>query len=300
MILYLSGADKLNLEDCEPSTKVGKLFTFASSKKMLSRNLENSTNCKVFMDSGAFSVYHSGAKVDIDDYINYINNNDQVDVWAQLDVIPYPELNSETAKASGEGSWNQYLYVMERLNDDKRDKFIPIYHFGEPYECLLRMLETEVNGRVAPYIGIGGRHGVSKKAHEVYYNSLFDIIKNSKNPNVKIHAFGMTVTDLLDKFPFYSADSTTWLQMSVNGWILTECCGPVKVSEKHKGKRDSFWGRQTTVQNIILSEVEKYSGDFELLTKDYDARSLFNINYFIRWVNKHSLTYNKNTRRKLF
>ena len=181
--LYFAGSQAKEVDEYIKQIGGPRLFSFADkSNKVFDDYRLNAPNCKLFMDSGAFSVFHSGASINIDEYIDFINNTDGVEVWAQLDDIPFPVLNSQTAIASSNGSWEKYVYAMSKVKEERKDHLIPIYHFGEPYEALERILNTEVDGRLAPYIGVGGRHGVSKAAHYDYFKTVFGILKKSKNP----------------------------------------------------------------------------------------------------------------------
>lgn len=301
--LYLAGAEHLVMEKLPPSDCVGKLFTYAAGDKALNKfitnTVENEPNTNIFIDSGAFSVHHSGKFIDIDQYIEYINRTDGVTIWAELDTIPYPVLNTTTALNSSEESWRKYLYMMERVRESEQDKLVPVYHYGEPYEALERILNTEVNGRLAPYIAVGGRHGTSKADNERYFQKMFKIVENSRNPKVKIHAFGMTIMELLEKYPFYSADSTSWLMPGVNGCILTDCLGVVRVSEKSSSNdKNSYWNKPDSVKKLIKDEVEGYGYDINELSKEYRLRHLFNASYFIRWANNYKFKGKTGFKRK--
>ena len=294
--LYFAGGENMEI----PLTKddsCGKLFTFAVKPKALNKFIANN-ECKMFIDSGAFSMYHSKAVIDIDEYIEYINHTPTPTIWAELDSIPYPKLNSATTKISAQESWDRYIYMMDRVKDEYRDKVIPIYHFGEPYEALERMLNTEVHGRLAPYIGIGGRHGVNRAAHDKYYGHLFKIVKASKNPNVKIHAFGMTVLELLEKYPFYSADSTTWLMIGANGNIQTKTAGTISVSEVRKNQKDSAWHLPTHLFDKLNEEIESKGFTLEELSTNYRSRHKFNALYYKDWADNYKFKGSSSIKRR--
>lgn len=294
--LYFAGAENLEI----PLTKeddCGKLFTFAVKPKTLNKFISGN-ECKMFIDSGAFSMYHSGVNIDMDEYIEYINNTPSPTIWAELDSIPYPELNTRSVQISSEESWERYVYMMDRVKDEYRDKVIPIYHFGEPYEALERMLNTELHGRLAPYIGVGGRHGVNRAAHDKYYGQLFKIVKASKNPNVKIHAFGMTVLDLLEKYPFYSADSTTWLMLGANGNVQTKTCGIISVSSVKKFNKDSAWQLSKDLQAKLIEEIESKGFTLEELSENYRSRHKFNALYFKEWADNYKFKGDNGIKRK--
>lgn len=300
--LFFAGGERLT-EPIPEDSCCGYLNSYAIGEKQLDKFISN-TKGDLFIDSGAFSVHHSGAKVNIDSYIEYIKRHDEPMVWATFDVIPFPftdKDDSELVRNSSEKTWEQYLYIMDRIPDDKRDKLLPIYHFGEPIEALERMINTEVHGRLAPYIGIGGRHGVSKQAHKTYFENLFSVIKNTKNPNVKIHAFGMTMLDMLELFPFYSADSTTWLMTSINGKI--HCYKSYRtyvVSDRQTKELDHFNSQNPEIQKLLLSEIEKYGNGvtLEQLSTDYNARLKYNRDFFLWWAENYKYKGNLNTRKR--
>lgn len=254
---------------------------------------------KLFIDSGAFSVHHSGKTVNIDDYIKRINDNPQIPIWVELDVIPYPVLNTQTAKHSSDASWENYLYMKERVADDVC--LLPLYHFGEPKDALLRILNTPVNGKLPDYIGVGGRHGVSTAQQDSYFNEIFALVQKSDNPNVKIHAFGMTVLKLLEKYPFYSADSTTWAMIGINGGIITDSCGIVNISENSKYNKDNVANFPKEAKERLNAEILAYGYTLEELQTNYKSRLKFNIDYFINWATNYEYKgATKFTSRRLF
>lgn len=297
--LYFAGSQAKEVDEYIKQIGGARLFSFADkSNKALNDYIETAPNSNIFMDSGAFSVHHSGAVIDIDKYIEFINNTPRVTVWAQLDEIPFPVLNTSTAEKSSRVSWENYLYMMDRVKDEYRDKVIPIYHYGEPYETLERMLNTEVHGRIAPYIGIGGRHGVSKQAHYDYFKNIFHIVKNSKNPNVKIHAFGMTMLDMLEQYPFHSADSTTWLMLGVNGNIQTKTCGTVCVSDRQKHDKNSVFHFSDEIKEKIKAELAELNYTLEDVSTDYKKRLIFNVHYFKTWADNYEYKPRNTVKRK--
>lgn len=297
--LYFAGSQHKLTDDYMKQKECCRLFSFADSLKGPYDWIETAPNSKLFMDSGAFSIFHNGAKIDIDQYIEFINSTPGIEVFAQLDDIPYPVLTTSSALESSQGSWDKYLYIMERVKDEYRDKVLPIYHFGEPYEALERILNTEVEGRLAPYIGVGGRHGVSNQDHDKYFRHIFGIIKQSKNPDVKIHAFGMTVFSLLEKYKFYSADSTSWLQFGVNGTILTKACGPLSVSERQKLKnKHNLFNKPKGIFEKIEQEIQSRGYTVDEVAKDYKKRLMFNIDYYKEFADTFEFKSTQGAKRK--
>ena len=280
--LYFAGQQARDVDLYLQKRDALRLFSQVNERKGIEEWRETGHAKKLFIDSGAFSVAHNGKTVDIDVYIEYINNHPDIPIFVELDVIPYPVLNATTAKTCAEASWQNYLYMKERVTSPCF--LLPLYHFGEPKEALLRILNTEVGGKLPEYIGIGGRHGVSTDLQDKYFYEIFSIIQASDNPNVKVHAFGMTVLKLLEKFPFYSADSTTWLQLGINGNITTEAYGIVNVSERGKYDKNNANAFPEEMRMIIEKEIEKNGYTLEQVSTDYKARLKYNIDTMLRWA----------------
>lgn len=280
--LYFAGSrfdgDKYILKN-----KACRLFSFANERKEIKEYATYEERGTLLVDSGAFSIYHSGAKIDIDEYIQFINDNPRIEHFIELDVIPYPVLDYNTAEKSAQGSWENYLYMIERVND--WEKILPVYHFGEDVKYFKRILEFTHEGKHIPYICVGGRHGVSTLQQEEYFNNLFTIIKESSNPNVKVHVLGMTVLSLLEKYPFYSADSTSYLMQAIYGTIMTRF-GPVNVSSGNKGK-NNFIFLTDVEKKEVLDEIKRFGYTLEDLQETYTSRIEFNIDYCLNWARNY-------------
>jgi len=283
--LYFAGQQAKEVDEYLQERDALRLFSQVNERKGIQEWKEAGHAHKLFIDSGAFSVAHNGKTVDIDVYIDYINSNPEIPIFVELDVIPFPVLNTTTARQCCEASWQNYLYMKERVTSPC--KLLPLYHFGEPKDALRRILNTEVDGKLPDYIGIGGRHGVSTELQDRYFREIFAIIQASDNPNVKVHAFGMTVIKLLEKFPFYSADSTTWLQLGINGNILTDSCGIVNVSERGKFDKKNANAFPQHLKEVLEEELGKYGYTLEQVSTEYKARLKFNIDVLLNWAKNY-------------
>ena len=88
------------------------------------------------IDSGAFSAKNRSIKIDTDDYIDYINSiSEWVDYFVSVDTIP---LNADEVKKCCDATWENYLYMRERVNE--KDKLIIVFHSGESFDDLKRIL----------------------------------------------------------------------------------------------------------------------------------------------------------------
>ena len=191
----------------------------------------------LFIDSGAFSVHTGKATLDLEEYINYLNSiDDHIAVCAQVDTIPgtfgKPK-SKEDYEESAKKSWENYLYMRTRLKSP--EKLTPVFHYGESFDHLKRMLSwKDENGNHIPYIGISPANDVSQGDKNIYMGQVYDVIKHSENPKVKTHLYGMTSLDALTKYPCYSADSISHRLQSAYNKIYTRKWGTISVSKKSR------------------------------------------------------------------
>lgn len=256
----------------------------------------------LFIDSGAFSAHTRGAELDVDAYIDYLNSiDDELHIFAQVDKIPgvfrQPKTKEQRAEAP-EISWKNYLYMRERLKSPK--KLLPIFHQGEEYKWLENMLEwTDENGEHIPYIGISPANDQPVKEKEKFISRCFQIIKQSSNPNVCTHAFGMTSLRVLERYPFTSADSTSWIMNGANGSIMTKY-GSVTISSGRLNAPDHILKMPKEAQKEIQRYVESHGYTMQSLSDDYRQRVIFNIQYLLEWAQNYEYRPASARRRPLF
>lgn len=140
-----------------------------------------------FIDSGAFSVFTGKEEVDINEYIkDLINWN--CEVYAGLDVI------------GDEKQTKSNCDIMKKAGLDP----IPTFHFGEDYSFL------EDYCKNYDYIALGGVAQLRTYPRvSAWLDNCFSVIKNYWPK--KVHGFAITGERYMKRYPFYSADSTSWL-----------------------------------------------------------------------------------------
>lgn len=267
------------------------------------KNANPNTTSKILIDSSAYSAHTRGAEVDIDAYIDFLNDNVGVfDAIAELDKIPgvfrQPKTREQLLEAP-EISWQNYLYMRERMIE--KDKLLPIFHMGEDWKWLHLMLETTFEGgKHIPYIGISPANDSTTKFKDKWMEQVFTIIADSSNPDVKTHAFGMTVTDQLERHPFYSADSTSVLLTGAMGNIMYSG-GLIDLSRKNGGIK-AFERLPASVKDEIRRIIAETGEGFtvEQLVDDYQARALFNCQYLIDWAENYEFRGIKHRQKRLF
>lgn len=264
------------------------LFSYSNSKKLFLKFKDKFTEKnKVFMDSGAFTLWTKGKKVNIDEYITFLNENrDKLTLFGQVDVIPGDIVHGATVeqvKQAAKETWENYLYMRERVINP--EGLMYTFHVGEPEEYLKQALEwRDKDGKAISYMALGGMVGKPKLIRESFLKKVYDVIASSSNSNVKIHTFGMTNFELLNSFPITSADSSSYIMTAVNGGIMTEY-GTITLSDR----KDTLLTHYKNLPYEYRENLEKYVQDFgftlEELTNSPYCRQFFNYLFMLKRAN---------------
>lgn len=293
--IYLQGRNANRLfSQLTEKNSVGKKWI-----EFMKENPESTST--LFVDSGAFTAHTKGKEVDVDDYITYLNDNAGCfDAIAQLDTIPGEFGKPKTFEQLTEApklSWENYLYMRDRVTD--KNNLLPIFHMGEDFYWLENMLEARFDGnKPIEYIGISPANDSTTKYKDAWMEKVFTIIKNSSNPDVKTHAFGMTVLAQLERHPFYSADSTSPLLTGAMGNIFG---GPGIISLAQKdGGMLAFKQLPLPTQHQIMENASRYGFTIEDLVEKSGARILYNCSYVMDWADSYQFRGIQNRQKTLF
>lgn len=236
MDLYFAGAEafKKVLEEMKVTKELFSYYNMTGSK---AENLFERPR-KIFLDSGGFSAFTQGAEIDIDEYCNFIKKHEsKINYYAQLDCI------------GDEKGTERNLKHME----SKGLTPLPVFHFKSDY----KRLEALTNQY--DYICLGGLVPLSRKKPTLiaHLDKCFSIIKDK----AKVHGFGMTGMDILKRYPWFSVDSTSWIEATKRGTYFefkNGKMGMIPTADKKKanyksiafsGKTKGLW-RTRTIHGI--------------------------------------------------
>lgn len=222
---------------------------------------------KVFLDSGAFSAYTLGVDLSVEEYCNYILRNpdivrveDGALMASVLDGIGDP---LQTYRNQAEMEWRGV-------------RPLPCFHAGEDE----RYLEHYVANY--EYITLGGMVGSSTKQLSIWLDRVWDryLVDGSGAPRLKVHGFGITAIPLMERYPWFSCDSSSWIQSAAFGSIVTPLHGPVSVSEKSPSRHDA--GQHVTTlspieQDYLFQMLEEQGFTYERLSSVYESRAAYNL-----------------------
>lgn len=235
-------------------------------KGKFAQNIRSSRD-KVFLDSGAFSSFSMGVDVSIEAYADFIKaNQDIIEMASVLDAIGDPE----------------GTYQNQQILESRGAEVLPCFHFGEPFDL------CEYYVRNYDYITIGGMVPIPNNQLEPWLDRLWDQVLTDKEgfSRIKIHGFGMTARKLMRKYPWYSVDSSSWVQMAANGNIvLPELPQMISISDRSPSRHDM--GRHYyTISQIERDRIDRlleyYGTSAEELATDYKSRWALNAFAFDR------------------
>ena len=286
MIYYFSGSYQQPLKI---KYNIPQLFSQYNERGHIKKIVEYKKEhpeytAKIMVDSGSFTAYTKGVVIDIDDYCDLINEiGDYIEVFVAVDEVPNPAAMDYTM---AEKTWENYLYMLKKINPKYRDKLIPVFHYGEDFKWLKNMLEyTHEDGSHIDYIGLAISLEGTRKVRINWANQCRKIILESSNPNVKTHAFGVGVKSVLDHIDVTSTDATSWVKRAAYGMIAIND-KTIFISKRHEElcNEKAFYLYSKGVQEAIKEEIKKRGFDFDELQNDGYKRAEFNIIDTIQWV----------------
>jgi hypothetical protein len=295
-------------------------FHYIGNDRTVLRLIEEDKR-KVFLDSGAFSMFTQGVKVDLKQYARFIYRMQPIiEVTSNLDAI-------------GEGKEQLSYDNQKQLESWLKPQGIevqPVHHVRDRDHWLQRYLDEGYD-----YIFLGGMVPENTATLRVWLDHVWHhyLTNPDGSPKVKVHGFGLTTLELMFRYPWYSVDSTSWVLASRFGGIYLDFPQPdgsvkdfkVDFSARSSKQRDiNSWHynsldkftQQKVLRRVaeleaerikhpeIEARLEKYGGFkqgycLEGLAQSYGWRDHFNINYFRRSQDRHVKTF-KRTQETLF
>lgn len=216
---------------------------------------------QIFLDSGAFSSFTQGVDVDIDKYIDYcIENQDFIEVASVLDAI-----------GSAEDTWRNQKYI-----ESRGVQVLPCFHYGEPEAALEYYVQNY------EYITIGGMVPISTPQLRVWLDRIWGahLTNPDGTPKLKVHGFGLTSVPLMSRYPWYSVDSSSWVQLGGMGNIFLPEFGTIAVSEHAPQRKEPLKHVDTLPppqRDVIVGYIEELGFNLERLRKEHLSRKCFNM-----------------------
>ena len=267
--------------------------------------------CGGFLDSGAFSLKNNRLSEDdyqkyLSNYISFINSDlNNYEIVAQLDETTYGIHTPEMVRKSFKATMGNYKYMLETVKNV--DNLCIVHHVRkETLQDLHDLLHFNINGKRAGIIALAMAYHDTIERKIKILQPIFNVILNSPFADSRIHCLGLTIPQLLSKYPFTSSDSTSVLMAAAYGqifyWIPEKdyyvrlYVGRLAKTEKKK----SYLQMPKKQFNEFSAYVKDFGFTVEELSIDRDAKVKFNYAVMKRWCEQYKCDYKKIYNKKLF
>jgi hypothetical protein len=152
----------------------------------------------VIIDSGAFSVWNKGGKIDIDAYKAFCLKLNPSWIKISLDVIPETGSSKADIEKCCQQGYENYLYLKQHIPN-----LMPVYHYGDDISYLKKFMDH------TDYIGVSPANDTHENIKRIFLDSVFRITRDK----VKTHGLGYSSFEGLYLYPFYSVDSISYKRL---------------------------------------------------------------------------------------
>ena len=219
MRLYLAGHWTPSIYEWAADQTGARDFLFSYAHKEAQKcavHFAARPDMRVLIDSGAFTAWKSGKPIVFDDYIRFAKElrakaRCQL-TFVALDVIPGIYKGRAADAAELERCCQQGFdnYLAMRANGIP---CLPTFHRDDPWKWLDKIIDdvmaTETNHMcLAPKVDGAPRRVKMKWLNKCYQH----IHERGLLETLKIHGLGVASPVMMETYPFYSVDSTAWLQ----------------------------------------------------------------------------------------
>lgn len=262
------GVKTMNLTPKEDASRTGVRHMLESYHYIHKQSMVDKIRrdgCKLFLDSGAFSAFTQGVEIDLPGYCDYIKRNE--------DIIEKVDDNLMASVLDGIGdpykTW-QNQAAMERLGV----RPLPCFHYGEDE----RYLDWYVANY--DYITLGGMVPISTPQLLHWLDRIWEehLTDGSGRPKIKVHGFGLTSLDLMMRYPWFSVDSSSWVQIAAHGSVFLWWNGrTLAFSSQHPARK------MEGMHYLNIPEIHQKAIADKLAEDGFEAERFITNNY-ARWA----------------
>ena len=231
---------------------------------------------KIFMDSGAFSMFTQGIEVNLDQYAQFIDSRaDYIEIASNVDAI---------GAGHEQESYDNQKYL-ESCHLPVR--VCPVHHARDDDKWLVKYLDEGYD-----YIFLGGMVPETTGYLIDWLDHIWDryLALPNGEARVRIHGFGLTTFELMERYPWFSLDSTSWVQKGMFGLILININGkpmtlPLsKVGHGSKDENKSLWSLDNFTRDLLIKQISAEGFNPEELATMYGMRDKWNIRFYRKYM----------------
>ncbi|QGJ92674.1 queuine tRNA-ribosyltransferase [Microbacterium phage Megan] len=176
-------------------SRVGVLLSYWAFKQKRDLASDMGTTAPICIDSGAFSAYTSGAKIEVAEYAEWLDAiNRPIDYAFNLDVLGDEEASYRNWRA---------------LRDEHGHLTMPVIHFGQrPEEALPPYLAVGIDR-----LSMGGIAGGATKQSIGWSAHVFRWLRANGLSDLPVHGLGLHMRSDLARLPWATTDSSTYVNL---------------------------------------------------------------------------------------
>lgn len=246
--------------------------------------IPNSGIKEMMLDSGAFTAWSKGKRVELSDLIATYHDvmkliPSNVQIWLiNLDVIP-----GSPGVTAGDEEIAQAIKTSDEnfriLTKEFGDIVLPVFHQNESEA---RMFEVAA---MADYICVSPRNDLPEGSRLTWSNYV-----HRKLPGKKTHGLAATGETMLRQVPWYSVDSASWLYAAVMGKVKFLHQGKLKdmaVSNENPGRYEAG-AHITTIPkhmvDVVAARAAIHGLTIEQLQTEHMARRVMTGLEIVEWL----------------
>lgn len=237
------------------------------------------------LDSGAFTSWTKGEKVDIDDLSSFfektiLSNRYLSDaVMINLDVIPGRK-GVDPTPAEIDAAMIDSDKNYDLLNSRFPGKILPVFHQGEPQSYLDHILGK------TDHICLSPRNDVIEKQRVRWVSEVF-------RPGMKAHGLATTGNLMMNIVDWFSVDSATWIMTAAVGGIMWRRPGGkidlISISNESSDRK--IWNAHLdnlceSERKHIIETLESRGYDLAYLRASQPERSRWNSEVLLNYTAK--------------
>jgi len=240
-------------EDVKATRNILESYHYVHKEKFVREMRHN--KAKVFLDSGAFSAYTLGIEIPVEEYVRYIQDN--IDIIRVEDGV----LMASVLDAIGD---EHKTYANQLQMESLGVTPMPTFHSGED----TKYLDWYVHKY--GYLSLGGMVGAHPAQLEIWLDRMWNnhLLDGAGRPKTRVHGFGITSIPLMERYPWYSCDSSSWVQSAAFGVIIDSKFGAVQISSQSPSRHDK--GQHLTT----FTDIERAAVEARIRNKGYDPERL--------------------------
>lgn len=221
----------------------------------------------IFMDSGAFTLQTDKA-VTIKEAVVFAK---RYATWVKENAQSLEHYVSVDWRRNGKISWD-----MQKRMEDWGLKPLPVYHAEDDFIWFEKLCAAKY-----PIVCVSKPDRAGALTLDRLYKRVFSV---AKEHGTLVHGLSETGSNIF-RYPFYSVDSTSWLQDAGRGYIIQIARGALNriyVTTSARGSTFSWDSLPEHRQKELTSIITNWGYTLEDIRQNYTMRAAFNAQTFLQ------------------